>query len=33
MWGVFIAYSSGDRAVASRLADALGKRLRVFIDI
>ena len=33
MWDVFIAYSSSDRAVASRLADALGKSLRVFIDI
>jgi hypothetical protein len=33
MWDVFIAYSSSDRAVASRLADALGNRLRVFIDI
>ena len=33
MWDVFIAYSSNDVAFASRLADALGKHLRVFIDI
>jgi superfamily I DNA/RNA helicase len=32
MWDVFIAYSSSDRAIASRLADALEKRLHVFID-